>query len=371
MLAYLGAENAWFAQYAARYQGLETKLFDEIKGRIKQDDSTVPAKKGDWWYYTRYVEGQEYPVYARRRGFVVRNGVETGRAPRDSHDSEAAPEVVMLDVNAMAAGHDFFQVGGMDISPSQKMLAYAQDTVGRRQYEIHFKNLETGETYADMVPHVSGDMGLGRRRQVAVLRRERADDAAQLPRPQARAGYRRQGRRADVRGEGRGLLHERPSHDVGPVHRHQPVVDRVRRAAGAARGRTGWRVQGLRAAPRELPLQRRAHRQRAGRRPLDRAHRLAGTQLQADAGAHEGHRRSCRVAAARAAQRPGLHQRRRPVRERLRHRRTQRWPATPAGRALVGGRELLHRLERAGLHGPRSATTWSRAPTRCAMATRR
>ena len=144
MLAYLNAENAWFAQYAARYQGLQAKLFDEIKGRIKQDDSTVPARHGAWWYYTRYVEGQEYPVYARR---------ESGATY-----SEAVPEVVMLDVNAMAVGHDFFQVGGMDVSPSQKMLAYAQDTVGRRQYEIHFKNLATGESYADIVPHASGDM---------------------------------------------------------------------------------------------------------------------------------------------------------------------------------------------------------------------
>ncbi len=156
VLAYLNAENAWFAQYTARYRGLEEKLFDEIKGRIKQDDSTVPARKGDWWYYTRYVEGKEYPVYARRRGFVVRNGVETGRAPRESYDPEATPEIVMLDVNAMAEGHDFFQIGGMDVSPSQKMLAYAQDTVGRRQYEIHFRNLETGETYADAIANVNG-----------------------------------------------------------------------------------------------------------------------------------------------------------------------------------------------------------------------
>ncbi|MEO8938549.1 MAG: oligopeptidase B, partial [Burkholderiaceae bacterium] len=116
MLAYLGAENAWFAQYSARSKGLEDKLFDEIKGRIKQDDSTVPAKKGDWWYYTRFVEGREYPVYARRQSGATY--------------SEAASELVMLDVNALASGHDFFQVGGMDVSPSQKMLAYAEDTVG-------------------------------------------------------------------------------------------------------------------------------------------------------------------------------------------------------------------------------------------------
>ena len=141
MLAYLNAENAWFAQYAAHYKGLEDKLFDEVKGRIKQDDSTVPAKKGDWWYYTRFVEGKEYPVVARRKGGAA-------------YDA-SAPEVVLLDENALATGHDFYQVGGTDVSPSQKMLAYAEDTVGRRQYVMRFKNLETGETYPDTIPNVS------------------------------------------------------------------------------------------------------------------------------------------------------------------------------------------------------------------------
>ncbi len=144
MLAHLNAENAWFERYSARYKGLEEKLFEEIKGRIKQDDATVPSKKGAWWYYTRFVEGKEYPIFARR---------ESGASY-----SETAPEVVMLDVNALAAGHDFYQLGGIDISPSQKMLAYAEDTVGRRQYTIRIKNLVTGETAADVVPNVSGDV---------------------------------------------------------------------------------------------------------------------------------------------------------------------------------------------------------------------
>ena len=145
MLAHLNAENAWFAQYSARYEGLQAKLFEEIKARIKQDDATVPAKKGAWWYYTRFVEGNEYPIYARRP--------VTGPAYDD-----AAPETVMLDVNVLATGHDFFQVGGMDVSPSQRMLAWAEDTVGRRQYTIRFKDLATGEVLADTVPNVSGDL---------------------------------------------------------------------------------------------------------------------------------------------------------------------------------------------------------------------
>ena len=144
LLAHLTAENAWYAQYAARYQALEDKVFEEIKGRIKQDDSTVPARKGAWWYYTRFVEGQEYPVLARRAGGAT-------------YDA-SAPEVVLLDENVLAAGHDFYEVGGDDVSPSQKMLAYAEDTVGRRQYTIRIRNLETGEIYPDALPNASGDM---------------------------------------------------------------------------------------------------------------------------------------------------------------------------------------------------------------------
>ena len=141
VLAYLRAENAWFAQYSARYKPLEDQLFEEIKGRIKQDDSSVPYRKGAWWYYTRYVEGQEYPIHARRPGGAT-------------YDPTTA-EQILLDVNGLASGHDFYQVGAMDVSPSQKMLAYAEDTVGRRQYTLRVKNLETGETLADVVPNVS------------------------------------------------------------------------------------------------------------------------------------------------------------------------------------------------------------------------
>ncbi len=144
MLAYLEAENAWFERYRARYAPMEDRLFEEIKARVKQDDSTVPAKKGAWWTYVRFAEGKEYPIYARRKGGAT-------------YDA-SAPETVMLDVNALAEGHDFFQVGGMDVSPSQKMLAYAEDAVGRRQYTLRVKDLETGETYADAVPNISGDL---------------------------------------------------------------------------------------------------------------------------------------------------------------------------------------------------------------------
>ena len=78
----------------------------------------MPVLEHGYWYYTRYVPGQDYPVYARRKG------------------SMDAPEEVMLDGNAMAHGHEFFQIGSADVSPDGKLLAYAEDTVGRRQYVL-------------------------------------------------------------------------------------------------------------------------------------------------------------------------------------------------------------------------------------------
>ena len=148
MLAYLNAENAWFERYSAHYKGLEDKLFAEIKGRIKEDDASVPYRKRDWWYYTRYEEGKEYPIYARKKGGAT--------------FPASASEAIMLDVNQLAAGHDFYQVGGMDVSPGQDLVAYAEDTSGRRQYTVRVKNLATGETYADAIPNTSGSIAWAR-----------------------------------------------------------------------------------------------------------------------------------------------------------------------------------------------------------------
>ncbi len=139
VLDYLRAENQWYAHYADRYSALRDKLFAEIKGRIKQDDSSVPYRSHGYFYYTRFDEGKEYPIYARKPG------------------SPDAAEEVMLDVNTLAAGHDFYVASPADVSPSQRLLAYAEDVTGRRQWVIRIKDLTTGQLYPDTIKGTGGD----------------------------------------------------------------------------------------------------------------------------------------------------------------------------------------------------------------------
>ena len=139
-IAYLEAENAHTKEAMAHVQPLEEALFEEIKGRIKQTDMSVPYRRDDYYYYTRYQEGQEYPLYARKR---------------ESLDN---PEELMLDVNVLAEGHEFFSVGRLAVSFGQDLVAYAEDAQGRRIYTIRFKNLATGETLPDVIPEVTSNM---------------------------------------------------------------------------------------------------------------------------------------------------------------------------------------------------------------------
>ncbi|OGR42018.1 MAG: oligopeptidase B [Elusimicrobia bacterium GWA2_61_42] len=140
VLAYLKAENA-YAEAALRHtEPLQEKLFTEMKGRVKQDDSTVPFRYGGYYYYMTYTAGKEYPVYARRKG------------------SLAAQEEVLLDVNALAKGKAFCQVNFPSIRPDHKMIAYAVDTGGRRFFDVYFKDLVTGKLYADKIEKTAGDL---------------------------------------------------------------------------------------------------------------------------------------------------------------------------------------------------------------------
>ncbi|GAB6196230.1 S9 family peptidase [Lysobacter xanthus] len=140
MLAYLNAENAYADAYMQRLKPVEDRVYDEIVGRIKQDDSSVPFQQRGYWYYSRFETGQDYPVHARRKGTMD------------------APEEVLLDVNALAKGRDYYSVGTYEISQDNRLMAYADDTVGRRQYVIRFRNLETGEAYPDAIPGVSANV---------------------------------------------------------------------------------------------------------------------------------------------------------------------------------------------------------------------
>jgi oligopeptidase B len=145
MLAYLEAENAYADAAMAPLRPLQDKVYEEIVGRIKQDDSSVPYRERGWWYYSRFETGQDYPIHARRADIGGRY-------------DEAAPEQVLLDVNAMAAGKDYFSVGDYETSQDNTLLAWAEDDVGRRQYTIRFRNLATGEVYPDAIPGVSANL---------------------------------------------------------------------------------------------------------------------------------------------------------------------------------------------------------------------
>lgn len=135
---YLNAENTYTDSILGHTKAFQEKLYEEMVGRIKKDDQSVPYKNNGYWYYTRYEKGGEYPIYCRKK---------------ESLDSE---EEIMLNVNEMAEGHEFYQVGGLSVSQNNKMISFGVDTVSRRKYTIHFKNLETGEILNQTIENTTG-----------------------------------------------------------------------------------------------------------------------------------------------------------------------------------------------------------------------
>ncbi|HZH44851.1 MAG TPA: S9 family peptidase [Lysobacter sp.] len=155
MLAYLQAENAYTDAVMARLKPVHDRLYDEIVGRIKQDDSSVPYRERGFWYYSRFETGKDYPIYARR---ADRAGLGAAAIQNANDAGDFDGEQVMLDVNQLAAGKDYYNVGDWVVSQDNRLLAYAEDTVGRRQYVIRIKNLETGELYPDEIRGVSPNL---------------------------------------------------------------------------------------------------------------------------------------------------------------------------------------------------------------------
>ncbi|MXV17316.1 S9 family peptidase [Hufsiella ginkgonis] len=136
---YLKAENSYLETMMAGTKSMQTELFKEMKGRIKEKDESVPVLKNGYYYYTRTEDGKEYFKYCRKKG------------------SLDAKEEVLLDVDDMAKGHAYYSAAGFTVSPDNKLLAYGVDNVSRRQYTLHIKNLETGEIYADEIKGTSGN----------------------------------------------------------------------------------------------------------------------------------------------------------------------------------------------------------------------
>lgn len=140
VLNHLKAENAYYEAMTKNWEPLQTRLFDEMKARVKQDDASPPVKNGPYFYYTRFAEGQEYPIFCRRK------------------DQLTNPEEVILDVNVIAKGHKYTSVSGALPSPDHQMIVYGVDLVGRRFYDLHFKDLKTGKTSQLVVPKTTANV---------------------------------------------------------------------------------------------------------------------------------------------------------------------------------------------------------------------
>ncbi|MEE9291462.1 MAG: oligopeptidase B, partial [Acidobacteriota bacterium] len=134
VLAYLKAENDYTAAVMAPAERLTDALYTEMIGRIKETDLTVPARKDTYWYYSRTEEGKQYRIRCRRQG---------------SPDGE---EEILIDENALAQGHTYFDLGAYDISPDHALVAYSTDTEGNERYTLVIKDLKTGELLPDRIP---------------------------------------------------------------------------------------------------------------------------------------------------------------------------------------------------------------------------
>ena len=154
MLAYLNAENAYADAIMQPLEALEDTLYDEILARIKQDDSTVPALEDGYWYYIRHEHGHEYPIYARRTDAA---GLDATSIQAANARGDFAGETVLLNVNELAQEHDYYSAFPAAISRDNRLMVWAEDTTGRRQYTLRIKDLQSGADLPDVLPGTSGN----------------------------------------------------------------------------------------------------------------------------------------------------------------------------------------------------------------------
>ena len=140
VIAHLEAENAYTAAKLRHTEPLQKQIFDEIVARIPQSDQSVPVREAGFFWYQRFEPGREYPIYARRKG------------------SLQSPEEILLDVNELAKGHAYYSVPGVVPNDDGSIIGFAVDTVGRRKYDIHFKDLRSGEVLPDVLDDVTANM---------------------------------------------------------------------------------------------------------------------------------------------------------------------------------------------------------------------
>jgi len=140
VLDYIDAENDYTNHCLKDTEQLQADLYSEMRGRIKENDNSVPYFKNGYWYYTRFEEGFEHPLYCRKKESL-------------NHE-----EVIILNENELAKAHDYYEIISFSVSPDNKTLAYSEDITGRRLYQIKFKNLETGQNYRDVIESTSSDL---------------------------------------------------------------------------------------------------------------------------------------------------------------------------------------------------------------------
>ncbi|MFE3870516.1 S9 family peptidase [Flavobacterium sp. ZS1P70] len=138
VIDYLNKENEYYHKMTAHTKDFQKELFEEMKSRIKEDDESVPYLYNGYYYITRFEKGKDYPIYSRKK------------------ESLTAKEEIMFDCNDMAKGQSYFQLGGLSVSPDNKLAIFSFDTVGRRIYTIQVKSLETNEILEDKIEKVTG-----------------------------------------------------------------------------------------------------------------------------------------------------------------------------------------------------------------------
>lgn len=140
VIEYVEAENEFLIDMMAHTERLQERLYDEMRGRVREDDQSVPYRENGYYYYTRFEEGSEYPIYCRRK------------------ESMDAPEEIILNVNKKAQGYAFFNLTGVTMSPDHTTIAFAIDTVGRRLYTVYFKDLTTGELLDSKISDITPNL---------------------------------------------------------------------------------------------------------------------------------------------------------------------------------------------------------------------
>ena len=279
VLAHLDAENRYTDRVMRHTDGLQERLYQELRGRIKESDLSVPTREDGWLYYTRTEAGAQYPIFCRRR------------------DEPDAPEETLLDVNQLAAGHAYFRMGAFEVSPDHRLLAYSADTTGAES----FTHLREGSRHRRPVPR--DDRGRVARRGVGQRLAHPVLHPAGRRAPAQPALPPRRGREPDRRPAGpprarRRLLPRHPSHPQPPVPDPRAGEPLDQRGALPQRRRAGGRVpRGRAASSRDRVL---GH---APRRAVLHRHQRRGAEL--PAGRRAGVQPRARALGAGAALSPG------------------------------------------------------------------